>query len=184
MVHRLTLHYEVRGRVGPWWSNGSKRDEAIGETTLFQKMLVALDGSPTSMAALAAAIELANALSATIRVVSVVERLPAVIGLDGALDRASADQEVIRNESASALAHASELLKSSGVKSDTLKIDAAARSVASVLSLAAEEWRADLIVMGTHGRRGARRFVLGSVAESLARQSAVPVLLVPHHTDE
>jgi len=43
---------------------------------------------------------------------------------------------------------------------------------------AAEELRADLIVMGTHGRRGVSRLVLGSVAESVARTAPCPVLLV------
>jgi nucleotide-binding universal stress UspA family protein len=43
---------------------------------------------------------------------------------------------------------------------------------------AAEELRADLIVMGTHGRRGVSRLVLGSVAESVARTARCPVLLV------
>jgi universal stress protein A len=42
----------------------------------------------------------------------------------------------------------------------------------------AEELRADLIVMGTHGRRGVSRLVLGSVAESVARAAPCPVLLV------
>lgn len=43
---------------------------------------------------------------------------------------------------------------------------------------AAEEIRADLIVMGTHGRRGVSRLVLGSVAESVARTAPCPVLFV------
>ena len=43
---------------------------------------------------------------------------------------------------------------------------------------AAEELRADLIVMGTHGRRGVSRLVLGSVAETVARTAPCPVLLV------
>jgi nucleotide-binding universal stress UspA family protein len=42
----------------------------------------------------------------------------------------------------------------------------------------ARKWGADLIVMGTHGRRGLRRVVLGSDAEQVVRMSKVPVLLV------
>src|SRR5688572_17713439 len=42
----------------------------------------------------------------------------------------------------------------------------------------AEEWPADIIVMGTHGRRGIRRIVMGSDAELVLRTSPVPVLLV------
>jgi nucleotide-binding universal stress UspA family protein len=43
----------------------------------------------------------------------------------------------------------------------------------------ATEWHADLIVMGTHGRRGFRRLVLGSVAERVLRSASCPVLMIP-----
>jgi len=42
----------------------------------------------------------------------------------------------------------------------------------------ANKWGAELIVLGTHGRRGIKRMVLGSDAEHVVRQSSVPVLLV------
>lgn len=50
--------------------------------------------------------------------------------------------------------------------------------VSDVIEEEAELWNADLIIVGTHGRRGFRRLLLGSVAESLARISTKPVLLV------
>ncbi|HYA38367.1 MAG TPA: universal stress protein, partial [Candidatus Methylomirabilis sp.] len=40
-------------------------------------------------------------------------------------------------------------------------------------------WPADVVVLGTHGRRGVERLLLGSVAEGVARLSTVPVLLIP-----
>jgi nucleotide-binding universal stress UspA family protein len=43
----------------------------------------------------------------------------------------------------------------------------------------AREWEADLVVMGSHGRAGAGRFFLGSVAEAMARQAPCAVLIVP-----
>ena len=48
----------------------------------------------------------------------------------------------------------------------------------AVIDATARKAGADLIVMGTHGRRGVRRLLLGSVAESVARESTCPVLLV------
>ena len=42
-----------------------------------------------------------------------------------------------------------------------------------------QRWRADLIVMGTHGRRGVNRLLLGSSAELVVRNSTIPVLLIP-----
>jgi nucleotide-binding universal stress UspA family protein len=44
---------------------------------------------------------------------------------------------------------------------------------------AAERYGADLIVMGTHGRRGLQRVLLGSVAEGVLRRATVPVVVVP-----
>ena len=51
--------------------------------------------------------------------------------------------------------------------------------IAHTILRVAEEWPADLIVMGTHGRRGFQRLMLGSVAERFLRISCCPVLLVP-----
>lgn len=48
----------------------------------------------------------------------------------------------------------------------------------SLLAAAAKQWSADLIVMGTHGRRGLRRLALGSDAELVLRSSPIPVLMV------
>jgi nucleotide-binding universal stress UspA family protein len=50
--------------------------------------------------------------------------------------------------------------------------------VADVIVENAKKWRADLIVMGTHGRRGITRVVMGSDAEGVVRNTPVPVLLI------
>jgi nucleotide-binding universal stress UspA family protein len=48
-----------------------------------------------------------------------------------------------------------------------------------VVLKAAAEFNADLLVMGTHGRRGFQRLILGSVAERCVRPASLPVLLIP-----
>ncbi len=53
--------------------------------------------------------------------------------------------------------------------------------IAEAIVKEAQEWHADLLVMGTHGRRGFSHFLLGSVAENLVRIAPIPVLLVPAH---
>jgi nucleotide-binding universal stress UspA family protein len=50
--------------------------------------------------------------------------------------------------------------------------------VADFILKEAQKWRADIIVMGTHGRRGINHVLLGSDAETVVKSSAVPVLLV------
>ena len=50
--------------------------------------------------------------------------------------------------------------------------------VADRITADAKRWRADLIVIGTHGRRGMQRLLMGSDAEMVVRNTTVPVLLV------
>jgi nucleotide-binding universal stress UspA family protein len=64
------------------------------------------------------------------------------------------------------------------VKVDTLLLETLGRRVADVIVREAKKWRADVIVLGTHGRSGLSRVVLGSDAELVVRESPVPVLLV------
>ena len=57
-------------------------------------------------------------------------------------------------------------------------IDSYGENIAHVLTRTAGEFDANLIVLGTHGRTGVKRLLLGSVAESLLREATVPVLLL------
>jgi nucleotide-binding universal stress UspA family protein len=68
--------------------------------------------------------------------------------------------------------------KKLGVDAETVLREPVVKRVADTILSEAKTWRADLIVMGTHGRRGVRRVVLGSDAEQILRQAEVPVLLV------
>ena len=79
-----------------------------------------------------------------------------------------------------ALEDAAQRLKAAAVAYETRLVDepAVVGDVAGSLNGAAEARGADLIVLGTHGRRGVRRPVLGSVAEEVIRESTLPVLLV------
>ncbi|MGW8270449.1 MAG: universal stress protein, partial [Burkholderiales bacterium] len=68
--------------------------------------------------------------------------------------------------------------KKAGVEAETVLREPLTKRVADEVLREAKKWRADLIVMGTHGRRGVRRLVLGSDAEQIVRQADVPVLLL------
>jgi nucleotide-binding universal stress UspA family protein len=57
-------------------------------------------------------------------------------------------------------------------------IESAGVRVADMTTRDARRWRADLIVMGTHGRRGVNRMLMGSDAELVVRNAGLPVLLV------
>jgi nucleotide-binding universal stress UspA family protein len=77
-----------------------------------------------------------------------------------------------------ALEEASALAKKARVEVNTAMVEARGRPVSDLILADARKFGADLIVMGTHGRRGLNRLLLGSDAERVLRQASVPVLLV------
>jgi nucleotide-binding universal stress UspA family protein len=76
------------------------------------------------------------------------------------------------------LASAEGAARARRVNVETALLETLGRRVADVIVREAKKWRADLIVLGTHGRAGLSRVVLGSDAELVVRESPVPVLLV------
>jgi nucleotide-binding universal stress UspA family protein len=76
------------------------------------------------------------------------------------------------------LAKAQALASKQGVKSKAILREMVGGPAAYPIVREARKVRADVIVLGTHGRRGVRRLVLGSDAEQVVRTASVPVLLV------
>lgn len=144
---------------------------------MYQRILVAIDGSATAERALQEAIRLA-AGKARLRLVYVIE---AVYPLDAegyAYIDYEALQEAVHSTGERTLAQAVETVRRSGITAETALLDASGERVASVIDGEALNWKADLIVIGTLGRSGLSRLLLGSVAEGVVRGASVPVLLV------
>lgn len=76
------------------------------------------------------------------------------------------------------LGKAAETAGAAGVEAEIRLIESETRHVSDMLADAAAEWQADLLVVGTHGRRGMERFFVGSVAERLVRKAGTSLLLV------
>jgi nucleotide-binding universal stress UspA family protein len=76
------------------------------------------------------------------------------------------------------LSRAEALARSKGIRADCVMLESFGGRAAEVIVAQARKWRADIIVAGTHGRRGLSRLVMGSDAELILRNSPVPVLLV------
>jgi nucleotide-binding universal stress UspA family protein len=74
---------------------------------------------------------------------------------------------------------ASNAARAAGARPQTVLVEDFGGRVADAIVKQAKRWRADLIVMGTHGRRGVKRALLGSDADLVVRYSPVPVLLIP-----
>lgn len=144
---------------------------------MYARILVPVDGSDSGARGLAEAIALARATGATLHLLHVVDarllvaEMAMVSGTEMLLSGWQAAGEKLVAE-AVAQARAADVSADGSVRTD------AGASVAEVIVREAGLVAADLIVMGTHGRRGLRRLAMGSDAEAVVRESGVPVLLV------
>jgi nucleotide-binding universal stress UspA family protein len=148
---------------------------------MYSRLFVAVDGSEASLAAVREAVRLAAGSTAVIRVVAVAEIPAAVLTAEGA-NLPGVEHHALAG-AREAVASAAAILSEAGIQFETGTSESLGVPVADVLVAAAAAWAADVIVVGTHGRTGWRRMVLGSVAESLARGAGRPVLLVHHHAE-
>ena len=144
---------------------------------MYQRILVPIDGSVTAERALQEAIKLA-AGEAQLRLVYVIEQVYPLDTEGYAFIDYVALQEAVRKTGERTLAQAAEQVRRSGMTAETTLLDVPGERVASMIDDEALNWRADLIVIGTHGRSGLSRLLLGSVAEGVVRGASVPVLLV------
>lgn len=145
---------------------------------MIRSILVPIDGSELAGQALGFAVERARAHGARITVAFVVNRLSVAMATAAPytyvdptplLQALDAEAEVV-------LESAKALVERSGLAVERAKLDGTAGP--EILALA-RETKADLIVMGTHGRTGFRRLALGSTAEDVIRAAAAPVFAFP-----
>ena len=144
---------------------------------MYQRILVPIDGSATAERALQEAIGLA-AGKAQLRLVYVIEELYPLDAEGFVYIDYEALQQAMRSTGERTLTQAAEKVRRSGITAETALLDMPGERVADVIDNEALSWKADLIVIGTHGRAGLSRLLLGSVAEDVVRGASVPVLLV------
>ena len=144
---------------------------------MYEKILVAIDGSTTSLRGLDEAIKVAKAMRGELLLVHVVNEL--VISAEYV---PSVYYEPIlvslRDAGAKVLEQAAAIVRRAAVPCEQKLIEMLGGRVADEIVKQAKADSADLIVLGTHGRRGLKRLAMGSDAELVLRQSPVPVLLV------
>ena len=149
---------------------------------MFRRIMVPIDGSPPSRRGLEEAIMLARNQAARLCVLHVVDESIVTRSFDGTTYiPASYVEDFSKGLTAAGkrlLASAEATARARRVKVETLLLETFGRRVADVIVSQAKKWRADVIVLGTHGRGGLSRVVLGSDAELVVRESPVPVLLV------
>jgi len=142
---------------------------------MYQRILVPVDGSAASNSGLDEAIRLARLAGGRLRLVHVVDDLVLSTGLEFATCDVVG---ILVDAGAKILSAAKAKVEASGVAVDTFLSETLAERVSDVVVAQARQWNADLIVIGTHGRRGVRRLLIGSDAEQIVRAAPVPVLLV------
>ena len=144
---------------------------------MYQRILVPVDGSHTSTLGLQEAIRIALDQRARLRLVSVVDEYVIAQNFEGLIN-AGDMIDALRESGQKAIRNALALVKKHDLKAEATTFETVGDRVAEVIVREAKKWKADLIVMGTHGRRGFNRMVLGSDAEGVLRHSPVPVLMV------
>ncbi|MFH0131822.1 universal stress protein [Variovorax sp. VaC1] len=146
---------------------------------MYQRILVPIDGSSTSSRGLAEAIQVAKLTGGRLRLVHVIDELSFALAMDAYAGYAGNWLEELRGGAKKLLEEAHAKAAEEGVESDTVLLDSFNNgAVHDQVITEAQASKADLIVIGTHGRRGLGRWVMGSSAEHILRVSPVPVLLV------
>jgi len=145
---------------------------------MYQRIFVPIDGSATSTQGLDEAIKLAKLTGASLRLIHVVDALTFATGFEPYAAYANDVIPIMMEAGQKILDQGKARAEANGVKVDTLLLDSLAARVSDTIIEQAKAWNADLIVIGTHGRRGVGRWLLGSDAEQIVRMAPVPVLLV------
>lgn len=151
---------------------------------MYQRILVPVDGSPTSQRGLKEAIDLAKLTQGRLRLFHSVDELSLALAMDAHAIRPGDWAKELREDGRRLLDEAAAEAAAAGVEADTVLQDRYTGKIHQQVNAEAREWGADLIVLGTHGRRGVDRLVMGSSAEQILRHAGIPVLLVRPPADE
>lgn len=143
----------------------------------YKKILVPVDGSATANLGLREAMRLAKDQGAALELLHVVDQHFVMNpGMDAGVFTEDLF-ESLREAGRDILGKAEAAVRKQGLQFKSVLLETMA-SPADMIVRQAKRSRADLIVIGTHGRRGVRRLLMGSDAEQVVRTSSVPVLLV------
>ncbi len=140
----------------------------------FKKILIAVDDSAQSLAAAQTGFALAHELNAAVGILYVVDQSHEVINADQGITPEEIRSQLLEHAEKTVQQYI-QLYKGTG---EVQRFTAEGVPGEEILHIA-QEWQAQLIVMGTHGRSGLSRLMTGSVAEHVIRHTNVPVLVTP-----
>ena len=146
--------------------------------SLYRHILVAIDGSPTSDKALDEGIRLARSDGASLLLLHVVDELDYVRGFESVMIYVNEIVPLMRETGEKLLVRARQKALEQGVTADSVLLAGGAGRVSEHVNEQVRLAGAELIVIGSHGRRGMDRVLLGSDAEQIVRHARLPVLIV------
>ncbi|MGO9995300.1 MAG: universal stress protein [Steroidobacteraceae bacterium] len=144
---------------------------------MYGKILVPIDGSDTSFCGLHEAIKIAKSQGSQIRLLHIVNEFMFDYLYSPGIYPSNV-LEALRESGKKVVHDAEAMLRQQGLEPQSVMLEAIGGPASDLILEQAKQWPADLIVMGTHGRRGLVRVAMGSDAEEVVRESPVPVLLV------
>ena len=145
---------------------------------MYKRILVPFDGSATSTKGLDEAINLAKLTGARLRLIHMADELDFATGFETSAVYARDVIPQMKETGERILDEGATRAAAAGVEVETFLFERIATRLAELVAEQAKAWGADLVVIGTHGRRGVGRLLLGSDAEQIVRMAPVPVLLV------
>ena len=140
----------------------------------FRKILVPVDGSSTANKALDYALQLAQEGHSQVRALHAIDGLAYLSSYEYSGELLAS----ARQQGTQILQNAVVAAQAKNVPADTRLVDQPGQRLGQTVADEAALWGADLIVVGTHGRRGVGRVLLGSGAEQIIRMAPVAVLTV------
>lgn len=150
-----------------------------------KRIFVAIDSSSTAQAALDEAIHFASLPGMSLCIGTALDSGMLAgnsMGMGALIDVAQVTTDM-RKAAEALLDQAVAKAEAAGLKPYRILVESDKKRIAELIVDAAKQWNADLIVIGTHGRRGFERLVMGSVAENLVRIATTSLFLVRRKSD-
>lgn len=145
----------------------------------FKKILVAVDNSPFSLKAAKIGFGLAHTVNADVALLYVIDRSKESVNIEVGITQKESEMILLKE----AQDTIEQLIKMYNGAKKLYKFTPVGFPKEEILSVA-KEWEADVIVMGTHGRKGLAHLFNGSIAEDVVKNASVPVLVVPPNLDK